>query len=380
MRICLDVRGNHFGGVLTYSYSILKQFSEINTEHEFVLLLDEYQFKKNLFIIKDLKKIVVPVMNPLKILLWNNWVLPKIIRDHNINVYHGFKHFTLRDTCAKVIFTLHTASWWLYPELFKKKELFFWRNYYNFGIQSSNLIITNSIADKKLLLETHRISSSKVKTIHLAPEIRFSKISDHKILKNTKEKYRLPDRYVLFVGTIYPFKNIETVISAFGFAKKHGKLPHKLVLVGGESSAYGNSYRIKLEKQARELGLNKDILWIGQVSDDLPQIYSMADVFVFPSLYESFGLPCIEAMACGVPTIVSDAGALPEVVEDAAIIQKSDDVEGIGVSLIKILNSEELRQKLIKKGLERSRNNFSWGKCATETLAAYEKIYYGNNK
>jgi hypothetical protein len=128
VRICLDVRGNHFGGVLTYSYSILKQFSEINTEHEFVLLLDEYQFKKNLFIIKDLKKIVVPVMNPLKILLWNNWVLPKIIRDHNINVYHGFKHFTLRDTCAKVIFTLHTASWWLYPELFKKKELFFWRN------------------------------------------------------------------------------------------------------------------------------------------------------------------------------------------------------------------------------------------------------------
>ena len=375
MNICLDVRGNYFGGVLTYSYSVLKAFSELATDHKFFVLLDNYQHQENLFAIDGMEKIIVPQMTPLRILIWNNLKLPQLLTKNRIDVYHGFKHFTLRGKGTKLIFSLRSASWWLYPSLFKKNELFFWRLYYALGAKMTDLILTTSEADKKIFVAKHKISSDKVVAIHQAPDSRFSKITDSERLNRAKKRYSLPEKYILFVGTIYPFKNIETVIQAYAFAKKERKLSHKLVLVGGISPAFGARYQGALEKIARECNVHDDIVWTGAVFKELPEIYSMADIFVFPSLYESYTKPPIEAMACEVPTIVSDEGGLPEVVGSAARIHKYNDVESIASSMLEILSSHELRQSLIEKGYRRAKT-FSWQRCAMETIAVYEKIFH----
>jgi len=318
-----------------------------------------------------MEKVIVPVMGPMKILAWNNFKLPKFLKEKKIELYHGFKHFTLFPGKTKLIFTLHSGGWWLYPSLFKKSELFFWRTYYALGAKKADLVITVSESDKRILVEKERIKPEKVKAIHLAPDPKFTKITKREKLEYARAKYNLPDKYILFVGTIYPFKNIDTVISAFSSAKKQTNLPHKLVIVGSGSKAYGKKYRLELEALAKKENIDAEIVWVGPVYDELPEVYTMADLFLFPSIYESFCKPPLEAMACGTPVIVSGEGGLPEVVGDAALIKGCKDVEGIGTSIVSILKSKKIQQELIEKGIKQA-GSFSNRRLAEENIAAYE--------
>lgn len=373
MKICLDARGNYLGGVLTYSYSVLKKLSEKKLDHEFLVLIDEYQDKENLFIIKDMDKLVIPQMNPLRMLIWNNFRLPSLLKEKGIDIYHGFKHFTLRGNGARVAFSLRSASWWLYPDLFKRSELFFWRMYYALGAKFADLVFTTSESDKNIFIENQNINPDKVVAIHQAADPRFVKITDSKYLAEVKRKFSLPDKYFLFVGTIYPFKNIETVIRSFALVKEQGQVPHQLVIVGGASPAYGEGYKEDLKKLAAELKVDKDIVWTGAIFQDLPAVFTLADIFIFPSLYESHTKPPIEAMSCGVPVITSGEGGIPEVVGDAAIICGHLDCQGIASSIHDVMASAELRRGLIEKGY-RQAEKFSWERCVRETVDIYEQM------
>ncbi len=361
------------GGVLTYSYSILKMLSQKNLGHKFLVLIDQRQENDNLFVIRGMEKVVVPQMNPLRMLIWNNTQLPALLKEKQIDVYHGFKHFTLWGNGAKVVFSLRSASWWLYPNLFKRSELYFWRVYYALGAKMADLVLTTSESDKEIFIENQNINPEKVFAIHQAADPRFEKITDRKYLADVKAKFSLPEKYFLFVGTIYPFKNIETVIRSFALVKNEGKVPQKLVVVGGVSPAYGEGYKQDLENLANELKVGEEIIWLGAVFQDLPAIFSMAEIFIFPSLYESYTKPPIEAMSCGVPVITSTEGGLPEVVGDAAIVHEYSDYKGISSSIHKIMASTDLRRDLIEKGYKQARV-FSWERCVQETVNAYEKV------
>jgi glycosyltransferase involved in cell wall biosynthesis len=376
MMVCLDARGNHFGGVYTYTYSLLRALPAADSDFEYLVLFDQHQVDENRLIVENVKSISVPLMSPLKMVWWNNMVLPKILKEKKIDLYHGFKHFGIRypkGHDCKMIWTLHSASWWLYPELFSLKERLFWTRYYTLGARLLDQVLCVSHADKKAYVKAIGIVPDKVSVTQLAASRCFVKVADQVRLKQVREKYNLPEDYIIFVGTIYPFKNLETVIKVISKIVMRGDMPHHLVIVGGLSSAYGDSYKKSLVKQSALEGVADRIHWIGSVFDELPALYTMADLLLFPSRFESFGQPPLEAMACETPVVTSNVAGLPEVVGNAGLMRDPNDVEGLSNDVVRALSDQSLRKKLIKKGLDRV-EHFSWERCAIDTVKVYRKV------
>jgi glycosyltransferase involved in cell wall biosynthesis len=185
-------------------------------------------------------------------------------------------------------------------------------------------------------------------------------------------RYRLDRwlRYVLYVGSENPRKNMPRLIAAF--ARLHETLPDvRLIKVG---SVEHPSLAEQLRRQVQQLGLADAVLFTNPVSDqDLVAFYNLADLFVFPSLYEGFGLPPLEAMACGAPVVCSNAASLPEVVGDAAITVDPYDVDGLAAAMVRVLTDADLRRQLRERGLARARQ-FTWERTALETIAVYRQM------
>ena len=178
----------------------------------------------------------------------------------------------------------------------------------------------------------------------------------------------MPEKYILFVGNIEGKKNLTRLLLAFNELINQNKIEHKLVLVGKKGWKNKSVY-----KTISKYNLKPYILFTGYVpKKDLPAIYSMSDLFVFPSIYEGFGIPPLEAMACGIPVIVSNQGASPEICGDACLLVNPYDIHEMAKSIEILLNNKELRQNKINLGLERVKQ-FNWEKTAKETLKIYEE-------
>jgi glycosyltransferase involved in cell wall biosynthesis len=182
-------------------------------------------------------------------------------------------------------------------------------------------------------------------------------------------KYGLPKEYLLYVGTIQPRKNLETLIEAFYRLKKSASIDDKLVIVGRKGWLYE-----KLFARIKELHLESEIIFTGFVPDEeLPFIYDRARVFLYLSLFEGFGLPPLEAMACGVPVITSNTTSLPEVVGDAGITVSPTDIDGVSAAIMRIISDPVLAAHLREAGRARAAL-FSWETAARETLAVYTQV------
>ena len=192
---------------------------------------------------------------------------------------------------------------------------------------------------------------------------------NQKEVAEVKQKYNLDFPFILFVGVLQPRKNIPTLIKAYYKLKKEG-IKDKLVITGGKGWQYKEIF-----ETVERLNLQKEVIFTGHIpDDDLPKLYNAADLFAFPSLYEGFGIPPLEAMACGIPVITSNTGSLPEVVGDAGIMVDPYDIDGLAKAMYEVLNNEGLKEEMVKKGLERAKM-FSWKKCAKEVLDVYEEAY-----
>jgi glycosyltransferase involved in cell wall biosynthesis len=192
-------------------------------------------------------------------------------------------------------------------------------------------------------------------------------------LDHFRQRHRLPETFILFIGTLEPRKNLLTLLEAYAQFKRQTDTGHKLVLAG----APGWFYQPVLAA-VEELELGTDVMFPGFVPDDeLPLWYNAADVFVYPSLYEGFGLPPLEAMACGTPAIVSSASSLPEVVGDAALLASPHNPEEWAIALSSLCNDTSLRNALATRGPERARR-FSWKRTARETVKVYRAVLSGD--
>jgi glycosyltransferase involved in cell wall biosynthesis len=233
-----------------------------------------------------------------------------------------------------------------------------------YAINHAHKIITVSNFTKIELEQYYKADKDKISVIHNGyNEHIFKKINDENKIKNVLAKYGINDKYILYVGRIERKKNTPALIEAFSIAREKNKnIKQKLVLVGDASYGYDETnYMIN------EYAVGNEVILPGWVKEeDLPYFYNGADAYIFPSNYEGFGIPLLQAMACGVPIAASCGTSIPEVVGEAAIFFDSYDAYSIAKIIEKILTDEILRKKLVKAGLARI-DNFSWEKCAKET-------------
>lgn len=238
------------------------------------------------------------------------------------------------------------------------------------GLKQADKLIAISEYTKGDLTKYLKISEDKITVVHQGVDHEKYKPmpKDDEIVN----KYKLPEdmKIILYVGAEYPRKNLPTLIEAFGKLKKDYE-GVKLVKAGNPQTG---GAREKLIKLINKLGLENEIIFTDFVpEEDLPKLYNAADLFVFPSFYEGFGLPPLEAMACGTPVITSNASSLPEVVGDAGIMVDPHDVVGLAKAMYDVLTNDPLRENLVKKGLQRAKL-FNWEKTARETLKVYEEV------
>ena len=230
-------------------------------------------------------------------------------------------------------------------------------------------VVTVSDFSAREIAEIHGLPPDRIVTIHNGVSEDFHRVHDDAAMKTFRARYDIPDEgWVLFVGGADPRKNHRMVLQAA--AQYRAQLGGRtLVLVGDAAHRFGD-YR----RSAREYGLERSVRCVGRLSRaELTLLYSYADLFVFPSLYEGFGMPVLEAMACGAPTITSTTSALPEVAGDAALLVDPNDPVALGEAMVRLLEDTALRESLRKKGFARVKQ-FTWQSAARRTLALYREL------
>ncbi len=274
---------------------------------------------------------------------------------------------------AKTVVTIHDMTPFVFPDKFPSglKGKIKWQ------IQKMNLkridaIITDSASSKNDIIKFANIPSSKIHVVYLAADNKYGILNTEYLIQNTKKKFNLPDKFLLYVGDATWNKNLPNLISAIN------RTNYTLVIVGKafkeEDFDKSNPWNQSLSEAQSLAKLNKKVIALGFLnSGDLAKIYQAATAFIMPSFYEGFGLPVLEAMTSGVPVITSDKGSLKEVGGNAVYHVDPDSVDSIKDGIDKVMNNNKLREELSKKGLERARK-FSWKKTAEETIKVYEEI------
>ena len=271
----------------------------------------------------------------------------------------------------KMIFACHDLVFWRFPEHRGEKLSHYYLKRHKIAIQNCQKIIVPSQATKKDLQKFLEVPQAKIKVIYEAADERFRPIKDQKKIKTITSRYFKPDfKYILSVGTLEPRKNLPKLVEAYSMLPHQVLRDYRLVLVGAKG--WNNSL---LLRTIINLNLKDKVILPGFVKDDdLPYIYNGASVFVYPSLFEGFGLPPLEAASCGVPVIASNLSSLPEVMGKAALLVNPSSEEDIARALRQLILRPKLAQSLAKRGLLQAKK-FSWIKTAQETLKLFENVY-----
>jgi len=354
-------------GIGLYTKNILKNLLNIDKDNQYILF---YKGKRRETSFSNYPNVEEQWINiPYKI-LWDQIFIPfSSVRAH-IDVLFSTK-FTLPLILPyKTVTVLHGMEWYSHPEFFKLWDVLYVKFMMPLYVRKATRVISVSHTTKKDIIKFTGVNKSKIIVVHLAAEDIFTEPLNVSFIEKVKTKYTLPLKFILHVGLIYPEKNVERLIQAF--AKVAEKFPHKLVLVGGFRWKYEGVFKL-IEK----LNLKDKIIMIRWVShSELRVFYRLADLFVFPSLYESFGMPVLEAMACGCPVVTSSTGATPEIVGDAALIVDPRSVDEIYKATMRVLKDKALRAKVISKGYTQAKK-FSWEKSARKMLSVFKEIVEG---
>ncbi len=287
----------------------------------------------------------------------------------DVDLIHKTAFSPLIKSPVKQVVTVPDLIGMLFPENFGPLARFFWSQYLPFTFKRADFIITISEATRRDVVRLLNYPEDKIKNIYIDCRAEFQIIENPTILETVRQKYHFPDKFILFVGTFEPRKNLKNLVEAF--ARVKNELPdYRLVIVG--KKGWGNE---ALFTRVKELNLESEIIFPGYVDDaDMPGIYNLATMLVFPTFYEGFGLPVLEAMRCGVPVITSNNSSLPEVVGESEVLINPENVDDIVQAVIKVAKlGKSERENFTQKGLKQA-SQFSWEKCARETLKVYEEF------
>lgn len=365
-----DALDLQYAGIHIYLREILKAISRqiINKETEHEIFVVRPEAKGDL---PGITEIVDPLYSfvPLhqKIRFFTS--IPYLMRKHKMDLVVEPCHFGPFNLPASIkrVTVIHDITPVLFPEYHVASSHYFHRMFLPGIVKNANGIIVNSSYTGQDLQKHYPKAEGKIKSILLGKDEQFVRANDPKVLV----KYKIDQPYFLFVGTLEPRKNLLTLLAAFEKFKRSSQLPHQLVLVGKEGWKL-DAFHEKLSAS----DFKEDVKLTSYVErEELPVLYSMAEAFVYPSFYEGFGLPVLEAMACGTAVLTSNVSSLPEVAGEAALYFDPLDSDKIAEQLFLIASDLNEKEKLGKAGLARAKQ-FNWDKAAKETMVYLESILF----
>jgi len=369
-RIGIDARKLHDFGVGTYIRNLLKQLARIDQATEYILLCRP----SDTSVVNELGVNFRAVAEPAGNYSFSEQVrIPMTLRRECVDLYHA-PHYVLPPlTQCKSIVTIHDVIHLLFPQYLPGRLAHVYaRATLWAAARRADRILTVSETSKNDILRRFKLPAEKITVIYNAIDERFNVEPSAEQVHRVRERYQLDEQFVLYVGNIKPHKNLERLIDAFDRLRL-SDFPHlRLLIIGDEISKYP-----ALRRAVHVHKLHKEVRFLGFVPiETLAVLYRLADVFVFPSLYEGFGLPPLEAMASGAPVVTSNVSSLPEVVGDAALLVDPYDPESIADGIRQVLTDDDLRETLRARGFERVRA-YSWQRSIEQVHRIYGEVLQG---
>jgi glycosyltransferase involved in cell wall biosynthesis len=296
--------------------------------------------------------------------------IPLALRRRPVDLFHAPHYVVPRFVPAPYVVTIHDCIHLRFPQYLPNRLApLYARAMMQMAGRGARRVLTVSYASKLDILHYVRLPAERVEVIYNAPDERITAPPAPEDVARARERYQLTSPFILYTGNIKPHKNLDRLIEAYAGLRRHGVEGYKLMIIGDEVSKYPN-----LRRLVHRFQLHQHVRFLGFVSDaTLAALYRLATVFVFPSLYEGFGLPPLEAMAAGTPVITSNVSSLPEVVGDAALLIDPMDPASIADALARVLCDSTLRADLVRRGQARAKV-FSWERSAARVHEVYREL------
>jgi glycosyltransferase involved in cell wall biosynthesis len=353
-------------GIGHYTFELAKSLAEISPADAFELIAHVELDRHDNELPRNLTVQYVPVNTLTR--RWWTIGLPLYVRRQQLSLYHGTNYnIPLWRQCPSVV-TVHDLSLLLYPETHREDLVMRARRRLPTMTRIADHVITDSASVKREIHEHLGTAEEKVTVVPLAPR-RIFQPSNPQEIRETLKRFKVEDQFILFVGTVEPRKNLLTLVRAFDELMRETDLRPQLVIAGQKGWLTDELY-----KHVEQSALKERVLFTGYISDeDLRALYSACLVSVYPSLYEGFGLPPLEAMACGAPVITSRIPVIMETSDGAAQLIDPTNVKELTSALVELLTSEDRRQQLSEKGLQRAAE-YTWERTAQQTLKVYRDV------
>ncbi len=352
-------------GVSLYTLNLLIHLPAAGPGHEFVAFQgrDGLRIEGTSTVLSPL-----PTVNPIARICWEQSGLPFQAARRRVTLLHGTVNVVPLLFPGPTVVTVHDLSFLRMPEQFPPLKARYLKAAVDLSTRKATHIIAVSEHTRQDLIELLQLPEERISVVYsgAAPSFRPLPSAECEAFRRA----RLGGRpMILHVGTLQPRKNIDVLIRAFAAVRRRERLPHVLALVGARGWMYDDLFAL-----VQREGLGEHVNFVDFVaSDQLPLWYNSADLFAYPSAYEGFGLPVLEAMACGVPVVTSTSSSLVELAGDAAITVAPGSQEALELALTRVLGDEPLRRRLREHGLLRA-SAFSWDRTASNTVAVYEQV------
>lgn len=341
-------------GSNTFAFEVLKRLPE---KHDYKVFLKNPP-------LPDLpKNLSYEVLKPGP--YWTQFALPlRLFLKKDIDVFYSSSHYAPRFCPVPLIITIYDLSFEKFPQYFKKSDLIKLKNWTSYSAKKADHIITISEYSKKDIIDMYKIPENKITVAYPGYNSDvYKKINNQDEINKTKNKYSIKGKYIIYVGTLQPRKNLPILLEALENLKDIN-----LVIVGKKGWLYDEIF-----EKVKSLGIEDLVIFTDFIPDtDIAHLLNGAECFVLPSLYEGFGIPVVEAFACGCPVIAADSSSLPEIVSDAGALFYPTSSQNLLSAMEKLLNDVKYKEDLVKKGLARSKL-FSWDKCTEIIIDAIEK-------
>ncbi len=373
MRIAIDVRKLHDFGIGTYVRNLVLGLSRLDTDDSYLLLCRTSDFP---FATALGPRFVPARQEAGNYSVREQWSVPLSLARGRVDVFHAPHYVVSPLTPCPFVVTIHDCIHLRFPEYLPNRLApHYARAMMRGAARRARRVLTVSEASRRDIVHYLGVSADKVDVIPNAPDERLRQPPTAEDLAHVRERLQVTTPFVLYAGNIKPHKNVDRLIEAYSIVRRLGHTDTSLLVIGDEVSKFPN-----LRRLVHQLDLQSHVRFLGFVNDaTLAALYRLASVFVFPSLYEGFGLPPLEAMAAGVPVVTSNASSLPEVVGDAALLVDPLDAGALADAIARVLGDPALRATLIERGHARVAE-FSWDRAAARTHAAYAAAAAGGRR